>query len=394
MSERLKIYGEPDPAALEQMNRCLGIDAGARGVLAADNHKGYGMPIGGVWASQRYVAPAMAGYDIGCGNYAVKTPLKASDLDMPRIMDEIVATISFGVGRKNNEKADHEVLDKIANSSNSFQHSLRQLAMDQLGTCGSGNHYVDLFAERGTDDVWIGVHFGSRGFGHKTATYYLEQAAQYLNTPPVHDMDGVPLAIPIASELGREYISALELAGEYAYAGREWVVNRILKILQTTATYHVHNHHNFAWWEDHDGELFLVVRKGATPSAPGQLGFVGGSMGDDAVIIEGVDTPTNRAGLYSAMHGAGRVMGRKQAAGVIKKGRVVRPGLVDWKAAQDSVRALGVELRGAGPDEAPEVYKRLPDVIAAHGDTIKVLYQLRPIGVAMAGKEVFDPFAD
>lgn len=408
MLEDVKIvsFGPASDDAWDQLVRCLSVSGGnARGVLCADHHKGYGMPIGGVVASTDVIMPAGVGYDIGCGNMAVETNILARDVDVARVMDEIARVISFGVGRANGEKiADHPVFDAIAHADSSFQRSLLTLAKDQLGTVGSGNHYVDLFESRETGRLWVGVHFGSRGFGHKTATHFLELTAQALNMPPANGMDDVPLALPMNHPVGVMYLDAMKLAGQYAYAGREWVVSRVLRILHggdgpaplTT----VHNHHNFAWIENHDmdgdgiSETYLVTRKGATPSFPGQRGFVGGSMGDDAVIIEGVESPESARGLYSAMHGAGRVMGRKEAAGVWKKGVCTREGKVDWSAASAKVRALGVELRGAGADEAPEVYKRLPDVIAAHGHTIRVLQHLRPIGVAMAGAKEFDPYKD
>ena len=158
----------------------------------------------------------------------------------------------------------------------------------QLGTVGSGNHYVDLMRDVADDSVWIGVHFGSRGLGHTSATRYLKAAGgkDGMNVPPaVIDED---------SELGRRYIAAMELAGRYSYAGREWVIERVRKIIGGAVTDMVHNHHNYAWREKHGGRELWVVRKGATPAFPGQRGFVGGSMGDDAVIIEGVDSPNRK----------------------------------------------------------------------------------------------------
>ena len=174
------------------------------------------------------------------------------------------------------------------------------------------------------------------------------------------------------------------------------MVDRVLKILQTTAVQRVHNHHNFAWWEEHDDKKLLVIRKGATPAFPGQKGFIGGSMGDDAVIVEGVDSPASKAALYSTVHGAGRVMSRTQAAGKFNRrsGKQTTRGLVDWPRWLDRLKTQGIELRGGGADESPECYKRLPDVLAAHDGTIRVLHTLRPVGVAMAGKDTVDPYRD
>jgi tRNA-splicing ligase RtcB len=175
----------------------------------------------------------------------------------------------------------------------------------------------------------------------------------------------------------------MELAGRYSYAGREWVVERVRKIVGGAVTDMVHNHHNYAWRETHGGRDLWVVRKGATPDFPGQRGFVGGSMGDDAVIIEGVDSPQARASLYSTVHGAGRLFGRKEA-----KRRFTKAEMDAW------LQGRGVTLIGADLDESPMAYRRLPEVLGQHAGTIRVLHTLRPFGVAMAGAGEFDPFKD
>ena len=396
-SARLITFGPVEDAAEQQIARCL--DRGgeeSRAILCADHHKGYSMPIGGVLASQSVVMPAGVGYDIACGNCAVRTDIKAADVDVPGVMDEIWRRISFGVGRNNEERiADHPVFDAIAHSPVTWQRGMLTMAQKQLGTVGSGNHYVDLFEDRADGVLWVGVHFGSRGFGHKTATNFLALAAGRTIGERVNDnMDAPPLTIPLGTPLADDYLAAMDVAGQYAYAGRDWVVERVLRILGASRDVYVHNHHNFAWWEEHDGDRWLVVRKGATPAFPGQRGFIGGSMGDDAVIVEGVDSPTAAAAFYSTVHGAGRVMGRMEAKGKWSRGACVRPGKIDWAAALADLRAKQIELRGGGADEAPGCYKRLADVLAYHGDTIRVLHTLRPIGVAMAGADTFDPYKD
>jgi tRNA-splicing ligase RtcB len=400
MSQRKLIaFGEVEPASLQQLERCLEASGeSSRGVLCADHHKGYSMPIGGVVASDRVVMPAGVGYDIGCGNCAVQTPITAADVDVARAMDEIWRTISFGMGRKNEERiANHPVFDAIAHSPVTQQRQELANARAQLGTVGGGNHYVDLFEDRADGSLWVGVHFGSRGLGHKTASGFLSLASgRKWGERPNDSMDARPATIALGTPLADDYLAAMNIAGEYAYAGRDWVVDRVLKILQTQATQRVHNHHNFAWWETHDGRKMLVIRKGATPAFPGQRGFIGGSMGDDAVIVEGVDSPASRAALYSTVHGAGRVMSRTQAAGKFNRrtGRQISRGVVNWPRWQEQIKGQGIELRGGGADESPECYKRLSDVLAAHQGTIRVLHTLRPIGVAMAGKDTFDPYKD
>lgn len=386
---KLKTFGPVDENVLAQIESCQRAEADAPAVLCADNHLGYSMPIGGVIGYEGLISPSAVGYDIGCGNMAVQTDALAKDVDVARVMDDVWRSISFGVGLKNDERPDHPVLERIANSPVPFQRTLVGLAASQLGTVGSGNHYVDLFEDRADGRLWIGVHFGSRGFGHKTATWALEQAG----APKNDAMDAPPIVIPLSSDLGGEYYRGMEIAGEYAYAGREWVVGKVLRIIGARETETIHNHHNYAWQENHGGRTLMVHRKGATPAFPGQRGFVGGTMGEDAVILEGVAGPESAEALYSTVHGAGRAISRRKATGKIKRGVVVTPGLVDWTAAAAEVRAKGVELRGAGADEAPMCYKVLADVLGYHAGTIRVLHQLRPIGVAMAG-DIFDPYKD
>jgi tRNA-splicing ligase RtcB len=192
----------------------------------------------------------------------------------------------------------------------------------------------------------------------------------------------------------------MELGGRYAYAGREWVARKVVNILGGEELDLVHNHHNFAWKEKHGGEDLIVVRKGATPAFPGQRGFVGGSMGDDAVILEGTNTAPEKseAALWSTVHGAGRVMSRTEARGKKKgwgpKARIVSPGKVSWDMVNDWLGPRGIILRGGGLDEAPHAYRRLPEVLAAQGDTVRVLHTLRPLIVVMAGENEYDPYKD
>jgi tRNA-splicing ligase RtcB (3'-phosphate/5'-hydroxy nucleic acid ligase) len=426
----IKTFGDVDGRSLEQLERCMEAGDAAFGVLCADHHPGYSQPIGGAIAYEGFVSPSGVGYDIGCGNKAVLTNLHAADVEVAPLMREIARRISFGMGVPAQERADHPVLDEIRTAPFAPQRKLAQTAAAQLGTVGSGNHYVNLMADE-QDRVWVGVHFGSRGFGHKTASGFLAlaQGLQFEARAREGEMDSPPVLFAVDSELGQSYIAAMELAGAYAYAGRDVVVGKVLEILGADSLREVHNHHNFAWREEHFGRTYWVVRKGCTPAQAGQVGFVGGSMGDESVILEGVESDRNAKALYSTVHGAGRVMSRSQAAGRRRRrkawvcshrdcnrtfddggavcethpgGRLkkvwteeqVKPGLVDWPAVQARLRAQGIVLVGGGADEAPEVYKRLPDVLAAHAGTIRVQHTLRPLGVAMAGGDVRDPYKD
>jgi tRNA-splicing ligase RtcB len=190
----------------------------------------------------------------------------------------------------------------------------------------------------------------------------------------------------------------MTLAGEYAYAGREWVARKVVSILGGRELELVHNHHNFAWRERHGRRTYWVHRKGATPAFPGQRGFVGGTMGEPAVILEGRDVPRAGEALFSTVHGAGRVMSRTKAAGKFRgwgrQRRQISRGVVNFPEWQRRLASEGIALRGGGADEAPECYKRLSEVLAYHGNTVKILHTLRPIGVAMAGDDVYDPFKD
>ena len=396
---KIKTFGEVDERSLKQLERCMEAGDAEFGVLCADHHPGYSQPIGGGIAYEGYVSPSGVGYDIGCGNKAARTDLTRADLDalggVEKLMGEITRRISFGMGVPATEQVDHPVLDQIRNTEFGPQRKLAKLAAEQLGTVGSGNHYVNLMEDE-DGEVWVGVHFGSRGFGHRTASGFLAlaQGLAFDARAKEGGMDSPPVLFELDSELGRSYLSAMQLALDYAYAGRDVVVEKVLEILGAEATREVHNNHNFAAIEEHFGRTLCVIRKGCTPARPGQEGFVGGSMGDESVILEGVESEDSVESLYSTVHGAGRAMSRSQAAGRFRRGKQVKPGLVDWPAVQARLHRQGIVLVGGGADEAPEVYKRLPVVLAAHGDSIRVKHRLRPLGVAMAGRDVVDPYKD
>lgn len=374
----------------------------------ADGHLGYVMPIGGVAAYREQVSVVGVGFDIACGNAAIRTDLTLHDHPdlierLPTLADEIQSTVSFGVGRKN--RADDAPVDHPLFESASWdavpghaRQALRSKAREQLGTVGSGNHYVDVFADE-TGAIWVGVHFGSRGFGHSVASGFLAlaQGAKWGVRVPEREA-----LLPLAMPLGQDYWALMTLAGEYAYAGREWVARKVVGILGGREMELVHNHHNFAWREQHGDEDVVVVRKGATPAFPGQKGFIGGSMGDDAVIVQGAVSSEaqteslQRIALYSTVHGAGRVMSRTEAVGKRnwKTGKVLKPGAVSPEMMQKWIRGKDVILRGGGLDESPHVYRRLPDVLRAQKSTIEVLHTLKPLIVVMAGPNEFDPYKD
>lgn len=463
------VFGTPESNAVTQMANCLAHPSAVAGALMADNHLGYAMPIGGVVAYEDAISPTGVGFDIACGNKAVKTNINLGDYapggldvlfpgvinevwmkDLKAVMREIQKTISFGVGRKNPTPIEHEVLesDFWSEIDKHFGKELYAKARDQLGTVGSGNHYVDLLVDD-NGDIWVANHFGSRGLGHTIASGFMAAAAGKDFTERVPEgEEGVVLSTK--EGLGQFYIEAMQLAGEYAYAGRDYVIEQVLGILDTFAVEEVHNHHNYAWLENG----LWVVRKGATPLTR-QPAFIGGSMGDISVIVRGTPNvedniamgdKTTRAvedigNLGSAPHGAGRVMSRTQAAGKMRKmwtcnnrecnwmarafpgnsrqyftdgGEYVAlencpscgnnkfskrrmrdktTAKIDWDAERKSLTERGIVVLGAGADESPGVYKDLRTVLAAHKN-IEILTTLYPLGVVMAGADEFDPYKD
>jgi tRNA-splicing ligase RtcB (3'-phosphate/5'-hydroxy nucleic acid ligase) len=424
----MKIFGQHEENTIRQAQDVA--SRAERLALMADGHVGYVMPIGGVAAYRNRVSVVGVGFDIACGNAAIRTDLTVEDITkrltldevkrnphrltqdrrLNRAADEIAETISFGIGRKNladDAPVDHPLFNDPAwyaiPNTGSYRDTLREKARRQLGTVGSGNHYVDVFADE-EGAVWVGVHFGSRGLGHTIASDFLslsqggDWGQRARETEVLLDLD---------QPVGHDYWHLMELAGAYAYAGREWVARKVVELLGGTELELVHNHHNFAWKETHvspEGEPveYVVVRKGATPAWPGQKGFIGGSMGDDAVIVEGTAAPpeselarVQEEALFSTVHGAGRVMSRTEAAGKRNRsGKVLKPGKVSPQMVHDWLAKKGVVLRGGGLDEAPHAYRRLTKVLDAQGETIRVKHVLHPLIVVMAGAGEFDPYKD
>jgi tRNA-splicing ligase RtcB len=396
-----KVFGAHDEKTLAQLR-----DVGSRAervALMADGHMGYVMPIGGVAAYREKVSVVGVGFDIACGNAALLTDRTVADFtpqELNQIADEIQSEISFGVGRTckaDDAPVDDPLFQDPAWSAIPGKHehdSLKRKARSQLGTVGSGNHYVDVLADE-LGRIWVGVHFGSRGFGHTVASGFLSlgQGRRWGERVPEREV-----LLELKTPMGDAYWSLMTLAGRYAYTGREWVARKVAGILGGHELDLVHNHHNFAWRERHDGEDFLVVRKGATPAFPGQRGFVGGSMGDDAVIVQGSmeGTQDQRDALFSTVHGAGRVMSRTEARGKInwKTKEIKSPGKVSWEMLHQWIGQKGVILRGGGLDESPHAYRRLPEVLAAQGSTVEALHTLKPLIVVMAGENEFDPYKD
>lgn len=427
MEKKVICFGKVEDSALKQAQNCI-VDAVAF-ALMGDNHKGYGMPVGGVAVYKNKISPAGVGFDIACGNKAVKLNVKLSDIEnrLSDIANKIWEALSFGIGQKNDVKVEHKLFNSPIWTSSPFlsaNPNLKNKAQKQLGTIGSGNHYVDVFVDE-EQYIWVGVHFGSRGLGHAIASHFMKVAGDDLNI-----MDETPSILDINSPEGKDYINCMNLAGEYAYAGRDWVCQTVADIIGGNVIDEVHNHHNFAWKEIHNEEEYYVVRKGATPAFPEQRGFVGSNMEDISVILKGIDGEKSRQAFYSTVHGAGRIMSRTEAAGKKKyrkkylcnnrdcdgelpsgiadkvcpkcgddnmrthKYIEYSKGQVDFDSVRERVKDKGIILKGAGSDESKEVYKNLEEVLELHDGTIEVLHRLKPLIVCMAGSDEFDPYKD
>ena len=376
LHDTIPVWGQLQDSALQQIKNCLKHDKAVSAALMADHHYGYVQPIGGVIAYHEAISPSGVGYDIACGNKAVRLDISAIEThnNISTIISDITNDISFGVGSKNKQPVDHALFNdpiwKLGPLS-----KWKNIAMSQLGSVGSGNHYVDIFVDE-LNRVWVGVHFGSRGLGHRIATHFIKSGGGKPN-------DISPVTFDVNTNIGQDYLTAMALAGQYAYAGRNWVCDEIAKLLGANILEEVHNHHNFAWKERHNGTNLWVIRKGATPAYPKQRSFVGGSMGDISVIVEGLDSTESKKALYSTVHGAGRIMSRTEAAGKYRNGKrsggkISRQMMLDW------IERENVELQGANTDESPHCYRRLTQVLKHHSLTIRVLHTLHPIGVAMA----------
>lgn len=389
----IAVRGEHQTNTLQQL-----FDVATRATLAAlmaDGHLGYIMPVGGIAAYDNKVSVAGVGFDIGCGNTAIKTDVQWNmlDIDAGYYADMIQRELSFGVGRKNDSDdapSAHALFEdpRWEAIPARYRQALFDKARAQLGTIGSGNHYVDVF-ESATDGlVWVGVHFGSRGLGHTIAKGFMNLAQDKPWDAPGGEVEAL---LDLDTPLGNDYWQAKQLASAYAEVGRQWVTRKVVDMFGSAREIDmVSNHHNDAWVETHFGDKLIVVRKGATPAWPGQRGFVGGSMGDNAVIVRGAEaSEASRNNLFSTVHGAGRVMSRTQAKG--KKGL---PGLVDPAEMQRWLKQKGVILRGGGLDEAPQAYRRLGEVIQQQGSTIVVEETLMPRIVVMAGANERDPYKD
>lgn len=363
---------------LEQMSNASRLPVSIRGALMPDAHPGYGLPIGGVLATDNAVIPYAVGVDIACRMRLSVLDLPVGSLDDQREMlgGILQSETRFGIGSTFATPLDHKVIDADW-AATPVTRRLRDKAWSQLGTSGSGNHFVefglltlarpDLGVEAGTH-VAILSHSGSRGAGATVADHYTKVAmAEHPELPA--EMKHLAW-LDLDTEAGREYWSAMELMGLYAAANHELIHANVVRALGAQVLASVENHHNFAWREVHDGREMIVHRKGATPAGEGVLGVIPGSMATPGFVVRGLG---NAESLRSASHGAGRTMSRKAAHRTFT-----------WAEVERRIAEAGVTLLSAGLDENPGVYKDIHTVMAAQQDLVEVVARFDPRIVKMA----------
>lgn len=392
-----KIYGEHliDPNSYKQMNAAMSIKPAVAGALMPDAHVGYGLPIGGVLALENAVCPYAVGVDIACrmkiSIYKIPSGMEIGKQDF---VEALKRHTYFGVGVETpkNQPYDHPVLYNDAWSYiDTLQENMASgKAQKQLGTSGSGNHFVEwgvvtvppsrLYGKMNDElgieaGEYLGLmsHSGSRGTGAAVCKKY-SKIAKDLHPELQDDMDTRDLGwLDLDTDAGREYWMAMSVMGDYAKANHDCIHQAMSKAIGVEPVAMVENHHNFAWKEIHNGREVIVHRKGATPAGAGVLGVIPGSMGTPAYIVRGKGCAES---LNSASHGAGRQLGRKAADKINKP--VYRQKL-------DELAKRGITVLSCGADELCNVYKNIDDVMAAQTDLVDIVAKFEPVIVKMCG---------
>jgi tRNA-splicing ligase RtcB len=379
-----RIYGEDlEKGALQQMGNACRLPVAVAGALMPDAHQGYGLPIGGVLATDAAVIPYAVGVDIACRMKMTVLDLPVSALATGKydLIRAIERETRFGVGAEFSDRRQHRVMDGDWGVT-MVTRRLKDKAWAQLGTSGSGNHFVEF----GVLEVFEAVgglppgehlallsHSGSRGSGAAVAQHYSKVAREFHPELP-HELSHLAW-LDIASEAGAEYWAAMELMGAYAAANHELIHRHVARALGAAVRLDVENHHNFAWRERHvlaDGSErdVIVHRKGATPAGLGVLGIIPGSMAAPGYLVRGKG---DAASLRSASHGAGRRMSRTRAKQEYT-----------WEDAKRVLEARGVTLMSAGLDEVPMAYKDIDTVMAAQKTLVDTIARFQPRLVKMA----------
>ena len=367
-----------EPESVRQLENACALPVAVRGALMPDAHRGYGLPIGGVLATRNAVIPYAVGVDIACRvkMSVLDLPLETLSADPERLTRAIETETRFGIGAGFAKRRNHAVMDEDW-SITELTRRLKDRAWSQLGSSGSGNHFVEFGVfELDRDDLGLKrgrylallSHSGSRGAGATVAGHYSKLA---MKRHPELPRELRHLAwLDLDSTEGEEYWRSMELMGRYAAANHACIHRHLPHHLRAEVLLDLENHHNFAWKERHDGRDVIVHRKGATPAAAGVLGIVPGSMATPTYVVRGKG---NADSMDSAAHGAGRVMSRTQA----KK-------TFEWAAVRRHLAARQVTLLSAGLDEVPMVYKDIDAVMAAQADLVEPIARFLPRIVKMA----------
>lgn len=367
-----------ETTSIQQMKRACSLPVSVMGALMPDAHPGYGLPIGGVLATANAVIPYAVGVDIACR-------VKLSVYDLPyttitsqaqRLINAIEDETRFGIGANFRNPHNHEVMHLDWDVS-SVTKKNKDKAQSQLGTSGSGNHFVE-FGTFTLDQEFQGLrpatylallsHSGSRGTGASVCQYY-SQLAQSLH-PEMQKAMRELAWLDIDHDTGREYWAAMQLMGEYAKANHELIHKTIAKAINAKVILDIENHHNYAWKETHNGLEVIVHRKGATPAGIGALGIIPGSMASPCYVVKGKGSTDS---LNSAAHGAGRVMSRNQAKKTYR-----------WSHVKPILKEKGITVISAGLDEIPLVYKDIDTVMHQQSDLVESVGCFEPKIVKMA----------
>lgn len=377
-----------EEGALKQMEIAAKLPVSVAGALMPDAHHGYGLPIGGVLATKNAIIPYAVGVDIGCRMCLSIFAIYPDELGKREayFQRELVANTLFGAGRDfGNENPDAEVLESTVFDEIPFVGNLQTKAARQLGSSGSGNHFVEFGVVEITEGdnsfnvpagKYVGLlsHSGSRGLGANIASHYTQLAMQKTLLP----QDAKHLAwLDMNTQEGVEYWLAMNLAGDYASACHHRIHDKIARAIGEKPLARVENHHNFAWKEMHEGEEVYVHRKGATPAGKDVLGIIPGSMTAPGFIVKGKG---EAASLNSASHGAGRKMSRTKALANITH-----------EALRKELGVHGVKLIGGGLDEAPFAYKDIREVMKSQTALVDVLGTFHPKIVQMDGTDPRKP---
>lgn len=341
-----------------------------------DSHEGYGMPIGGVMATDGVIIPNAVGVDIGCGMCAINTGLEEiSREDLLKIVEKIKQIVPLGFEHHKLPQSKELMPQGYDLDALHIVKSQYQSALHQIGTLGGGNHFIEI--QKGSDgNIWIMIHSGSRNIGLKVAEHY-NKIAVFQNELYYSGVDKkVQLAfLPIKTKEARDYMNEMKFCVDFALANRTLMMNNIIKCFEETVgilnTHEMINiAHNYARWENHFGKNVIVHRKGATSAKEGEIGIIPGSMGSKSYIIEGLGNPES---FMSCSHGAGRKMGRRQAIKTLSMDEEVSTlnsqGIIH---DLDSIEKL---------DEATGSYKDIDVVMDNQKDLVKILVELKPLAV-------------